>query len=298
MVVGVGIFMRKQRGLFALVKINLKIIGLAALCVILGAGALITAAATADGADIPVVMYHAVLKDEARHGQYVISPDEFESDLQYLRGHGYTTILVEDLIAYTQGKPLPEKPVLLTFDDGYYNNYLYAYPLAQKYQSKFVISPIGKYTDLYTDTPDENAYYSHCTWAQLKEMADSGLVEVQNHSYDLHQSDGGRLGVKKLASESDAQYKQLLTSDLQKAQDAIADKVGARPTAFVYPFGAFSKATPELVKGLGFPCTLSCEEKVCRVTRDPESLYGLGRFLRKSGISSQEFFEKKMKLGA
>lgn len=295
---GVGIFMRKQKGIFALVKINLKLTGLIALCLILGAGALITAAATAAGADIPVVMYHSVLKDEAMHGRYVISPAELESDLRYLRDHGYTTILIQDLIAYTQGSPLPEKPILLTFDDGYYNNYLYAFPLAQQYGSKFVISPIGKYSDLYTDTPDESAYYSHCTWPQLKEMASSGLVEVQNHSYDLHQSNGGRMGVKKLGSESDAQYKALLANDLQRAQAAITQGAGAQPTAFVYPFGAYSKGTPGIIRELGFQCTLCCEEKISRVTRDPGSLYGLGRFLRPSGISSQAFFEKTMKLGA
>lgn len=289
--------MKKQKGLFALVKINVKMLGLITLCLLLGAGALMAAAATTGGVEVPVVMYHAVLKDEARHGQYVISPAEFEGDLQYLRDHGYTTVLIEDLIAYTKGGELPEKPVLLTFDDGYYNNYLYAYPLAQKYKSKFVISPIGRYTDLYTDTPDENAYYSHCTWDELREMAGSGLVEVQNHSYDLHESSGGRLGVKQLPGESDSRYRQMLEGDLGKAQKEIEEQLGLRPTAFVYPFGAMSKATPGIVKGMGFQCTLSCEEKVCRVTRDPESLFGLGRFLRRSGVGSQEFFEKKMKLG-
>ena len=127
---GGGFFMRRQKGVFAIFKINLKMLGLLTLCLLLGAGALITAAATAQGVEVPIVMYHSVLKDESRHGQYVISPAELESDLKYLRDHGYTTILIEDLIAYTQGGPLPEKPVLLTFDDGYYNNYLYAFPLA------------------------------------------------------------------------------------------------------------------------------------------------------------------------
>ncbi len=72
---GVAFFMRKQKGIFALVKINLKMAGLFTLCLILGAGALITAAASAEGAEIPVVMYHSLLKDESMHGQYVISPD-------------------------------------------------------------------------------------------------------------------------------------------------------------------------------------------------------------------------------
>ena len=109
---------KKRKGFFALVKINLKMVGLGVLCLALGAGAFMAAAAS-EGVEVPVVMYHSMLKDEARHGQYVISPEEFENDLQYLQSHGYTTILIEDLIAYTKGGSLPEKPVLLTFDDGY-----------------------------------------------------------------------------------------------------------------------------------------------------------------------------------
>lgn len=246
-----------------------------------------------EGIELPVVMYHSMLKDEKYHGKYVISPAEFESDLAYLRDRGYTPVLMSELIAYTEGGELPEKPILLTFDDGYYNNYLYAFEIAKRYQSKFVISPIGRYADQYTDTPDENAYYSHATWSELREMADSGLVEVQNHSYDLHRDE---TGVKKRSGETGEQYRARLTADLVKAQDAIEEHVGARPTTFVYPFGAVSKATPDIVKELGFSATLTCEERVSRVTRDPQSLYGLGRFLRVSGVSSKEFFEKKMKL--
>lgn len=287
---------RQRRGFFALVHINLKLVGLGVLGLVLGAGAVMAAAATGEGVGIPVVMYHALLKDEARHGRYVISPAEFESDLKYLRDNGYTTILPQDLVAYTKGGQLPEKPVLLTFDDGYYNNYLYAYPLAKEYNSKFLLSPIGHYADLYTDTPDENAYYSHATWPQLREMVESGLVEVGNHSYDLHQSQGNRLGIRKRQGEPEEAYKQLVTEDLLQAQQAIKEGVGLRPITFVYPFGAVSKSTPDIVKGLGFQCTFSCEEHISKVTRDPASLYDLGRFLRKSGVSSQQFFEGAMGL--
>ena len=130
---------KREKRLFLLVRLNLRVLALAAVALALGAAAVVSVRAVEESVEIPVVMYHALLKDEAQHGRYVISPAEFENDLLYLKKHGYTTILVEDLIAYTQGASLPEKPVLLTFDDGYYNNYLYAFPLAQKYQCKFVI---------------------------------------------------------------------------------------------------------------------------------------------------------------
>ena len=131
----------------------------------------------------------------------MISPAELENDILYLKKHGYTAILMEDLINYTKGGELPEKPILLTFDDGYYNNYLYAFPLAKQYRVKFVISPIGRYADLYSGRDENNAYYSHATWEQLREMTGSGLVEVQNHSYDLHEQKGGALGVRQRQGE-------------------------------------------------------------------------------------------------
>lgn len=289
---------QRSRGLWRVFRLNLKILCGGCLTLLLCLGAMITAgAATAEEeVEIPVVMYHALLKDTSRLGKYVISPAEFESDLVYLEEHGYHTLLMEDLIAYTQGGKLPEKPILLTFDDGYYNNYLYAFQIAKEHNVKFVISPIAYWSDQYSGSSEENAYYSHATWKELREMADSGLVEVQNHSYDLHESGGRRLGVKRIPGESEAQYEALLREDLLKAQKLITEGVGKKPTTFVYPFGALSKETPAIIKKLGFSATLSCEEKISKVTRDPDSLYGLGRFLRVSGVSSQRFFEETMGL--
>lgn len=291
---------KRKDHIYALVKLDLRLLALGLLAVILGAAAVVTASARASGeaVAIPIVMYHSVLKDEAYHGKYVISPAEFENDLLYLKQHGYTTILMEDLINYTKGGSLPEKPILLTFDDGYYNNYLYAFKIAKKYQCKFVLSPIGYYADFYSETGETNAYYTHATWEQLKEMADSGLVEIQNHSYDMHKTKSGAQGAKQRPGESDAAYCARVSADLTRAQTAFQTNLGTSPTTFVYPFGAMSKTTPGLVKELGFSATLICRETISAVTRDPESLYGLGRFLRESGISSQEFFEKRMKLSA
>ena len=127
-------------------------------------------------------------------------------------------------------------------------------------------------------------------------MAESGLVEVQNHSYDMHEEKGGALGVKKRPGETDSAYRERLTADIDKAQEAFKSNLGAAPSTFTYPFGAVSESTPGIIRELGFSATLTCREVVSTVTRDPESLYGIGRFLRESGISSREFFEKRMKL--
>lgn len=256
----------------------------------------VRSASAAESISLPVVMYHSVLKDESRHGSYVISPAELESDLCWLEEHGYTTVLVEDLIAYTEGGELPEKPVLLTFDDGYYNNYLYAFEIAGRHGAKFVISPIGYYSDAYTETGETNAYYAHCHWENLKEMAESGLVEVQNHSYNLHKSTGGCMGVQQRAGEADSAYHRRLTDDLTRAQQRITEEVGVTPTALAYPFGAVSKGTGDIVRELGFACTLTCTERTSSITRDADSLYNLGRYLRASGESSAHFFEQRLGL--
>lgn len=251
---------------------------------------LVSARGTEKGVQLPVIMYHGVLEDESRLGQYVISKDELESDFRWLSENGYTPVLSADLLAYTErGVPLPEKPVMLTFDDGYLNNFLYAFPLAERYGMKFVLSPIGKYADVYSDAPDGSPYYAHCTWTQLRQMAESGLVELGNHSYDLHSTEG-TLGTKRQPGETAERYTQRLTADLTKAQTCIEENTGCAPVLFAYPFGAVSKGEPAIIRSMGYKVTLSCEERISTVTRDPESLFALGRFLRPSGESSAAFF--------
>ena len=112
----------------------------------------------------------------------------------------------------------------------------------------------------------------------------------------MHRQQGGAQGAKQRPGEPDKDYRERLTSDISKAQEAFRENLGKAPSTFTYPFGAMSKSTPGIIKELGFSASLICREKISAVTRDPESLYGLGRFLRESGISSKEFFEKRMKL--
>lgn len=245
-----------------------------------------------EAVEVPIIMYHGVLKDSKYWGKYVVSPDLFESDLRYLTENGYTTIVVQDLIDYVEtGAPLPEKPVMLTFDDGYYNNYLYAYPLLKQYNCRAVISVIGCYSEKFSQTEDFNPFYSHLSWDQIREMAESGLVEIQNHSYNLHKN-STHIGAKKIRGESNAAYAGRLSEDVGKLQTLLKEKTGIVPTAFTYPFGAISDASVEILRQAGFKATLSCEEKINRVTRDPDCLYRLNRFLRPSGKTSEDYFFK------
>ena len=101
-----------------------------------------------DSIALPIVMYHSLLKSKS--GNYIVHPATFENDLKYIQDKRYTTITMTDLINYVyKNSPLPEKPIIITFDDGFYNNFGYAVPLLHKYDMKAVISIVGKYTDTY-----------------------------------------------------------------------------------------------------------------------------------------------------
>ncbi len=109
-------------------------------CVQIGHAEATSAKVQTEEIELPIIMYHSMLKDGS--GKYIISPDTFEEDLQYLKDNGYTAIHMQDLLNYVnKGTALPEKPIMLTFDDGYYNNYLYAFPLAKNTKAKLLFRP-------------------------------------------------------------------------------------------------------------------------------------------------------------
>lgn len=271
------------------------------ICGILALFVTLSCALPAAGADfgsddmvVPIFMYHEVKPYKTRKD--VITPYEIESDLEFLKKNHYSTLTMKDLIAYANGqKELPEKPIILTFDDGYLNNYQYVYPLLKKYNMKIVLSIIGKNTDDFTSIPDDNLDYSHVTWGQIKEMQQSGLVEIQNHTYDLHKISWKRFGCKKNKGESLAHYEQTLTEDIGKLQQEITEKTGTTPDTFTYPYGTVSKESFPIIKKLGFKASLSCDYGVNVIPKDPEKLYGLKRICRVHGVTLQKALRKAMR---
>lgn len=255
--------------------------------------AALTAAAAPEGSiPLPVVMYHALTKDKKYQNKFFINPVIFENDLKYLKENNYTAIFMKDLIDYVdKGTPLPAKPVLITFDDGFYNNYLYAYPLLREYNMKAVFSVIGSFSDTASNTDDKNAYYSYLTWDEIKKLSASGYVEIQNHSYNMHSNKGARRGVQQKYGESMDQYRIAMEKDIGAMQDKLLQVTGQTPTTFTYPYGYWNKNSQEVLKGMGFRSTLICSEGLNYITRDPNCLYKLKRVCRCSGKSSAEFFK-------
>ena len=249
-------------------------------------------AVDSDSVQLPIIMYHSIMETKESDNRYIVSPKTFEQDLRYIKKHGYTPVFMKDVIAFAEGRgKLPKKPIVITFDDGYYNNYYYAYPLLRKYNMKAVISIVGKMADDFTNDPDHNLSYSYVTWDHILDMHLSGYWEIQNHSYNCHTYDI-RNGVAQVSGESDDHYREFLMGDICSLQDRIAYVTGVAPNTFTYPFGSFNKNTDAILKEIGFMATLSCTEGVNTVSKgDTEGLYRLKRFLRPPATPSSEFFE-------
>lgn len=256
-------------------------------------------ASAEDTVALPVAMYHHILTTKSRLNDYTISPEEFEQDLQYIQKCGYTTISAAELLAWAEdGAPLPEKPILLTFDDGYESVHEYAFPLLQKYNMKAVVAIIGKHTDTFSVSEDyKSINWSHLTWDQCREMQQSGLVEIENHTYNMHDNTSGkRYGIRIRKGESEESYREALYGDIGALNDEIENEIGIRPTVFAYPFGALCKESKPILKDLGFRIILTCEEKVNKLS--PPAGDGaaeplvLRRFNRAHHYSTAAYFAK------
>jgi biofilm PGA synthesis lipoprotein PgaB len=197
-------------------------------------------------------MYHHVVPDGTTCNDMTVTQSKLASDFQWLNDHGYETILPSQLIS---GEPLPQKPILVTFDDGYRSNYELAYPLFQKYDTRAVISIMVYMQDTSAST--------FITWDMCREMVDSGLVEIGSHTYLLHNLDsrngnftpGGINGIQRKPEESDADFKLRVLDDLQSSHDLIEQNLGQKPTLFAYPFGIREKDAEPLIDRL-FPVTV------------------------------------------
>ena len=173
-----------------------------------------------EGWNVPVLMYHAVGDEIWGYSDLFVSEAGMEEQLQYLQENGYEPIWFSDL-AHIEDY---EKPVILTFDDGYDDNYTVLYPLLEKYQTKATIFVIG------------NAMGSQHKMSQQlgDELAASGLVSIQSHTY-TH----GNLS---------AMDEPALRQEMELSNAALAAATGQIPYVLCYPEGKYSHLTMDVAK--------------------------------------------------
>lgn len=253
-----------------------------------------TAGKTDEPIFMPAIMYHSICNKEPQ--DYLCTPRQLEDDLDWLDKNGFHSVSAKELIDYTEGiGELPDKPVLITFDDGFYNNLSLALPLLEKYNMNAVVSCVGSFTDTTAAADPHIDDYSYLTWEDISELIGSGRVELGNHTYDMHSVCGERKGCAKLTYESDEAYSELLCSDIALMQSESVINTACEPVVFAYPFGSICRESIPVLRRLGFRMTLTCYESPNYITRAPECLYGIGRYNRSGLYSTEEFMEKIMR---
>ena len=199
---------------------------------------------------LPILMYHSVLPTGT--GPYVISPERFENDLKELKNRGYESVTVAEVKRFLKGKgALPEKPVLLTFDDGHYNNMYYALDLLKKHGFTAVLHVIGCFTEYSSTHEKDHPEYSHLTWEEIGSLARSGVFEIGSHSYKMH-SYKPRFGIKRKEGETEEDYAEALRADTLLLEKNLLGKSGVIPVSYAYPFGAYDETSESILRALGY----------------------------------------------
>jgi peptidoglycan/xylan/chitin deacetylase (PgdA/CDA1 family) len=242
---------------------------------------------------LPILMYHSILRDPRKADTYIATEDQFKKDLMYLKENGYETVVVKDLIDYVNELgPLPEKPVMITFDDGHYNTLYYALPILEELDMKAVLSIVGSYADAATQNPDPNPNYGYLSWDDVRSLSESGHFEIQNHSYAMH-SMTLRRGAMRKVGESAAVFCSTFNADVMKQQQLLLENCGIHATAFAYPFGFISPETQDCLTQLNFSASFSAYERVNLIQKgNPDCLFMLGRFNRSGKISTNTFMKR------
>ena len=245
-------------------------------------------AAAAESVSLPALMYHSVLKDPSRTGEYVITPQSFESDLRYLKEKGYTAVSPEEIIAFADGEAeLPEKPVLITFDDGHLNNITYALPLLEQYDMKAVVNITGAFTVQAEKENDPNPAYAYMTREDAADLSAGDVFSVGCHTYNMH-SMNGRKGAARNKGESEEEYIRIFSRDT----DRWLEIFGSGHCVYAYPYGAMSREGFDVLKERGFRLILTCRETgntVCSDGSMKNELVIIDRYNRSGLVQTDEF---------
>ncbi len=229
---------------------------------------------------IPVLMYHHVNPE----GNFInVTPGIFEKHISYLRNSGFTGLHTADFLSILSGKQHPpERPIVITFDDGWLDNWLYAFPVLKKYHMKAVIFAV---TSLVTDKArrernDEKTVlplpvHRECqemvdtgraaevmlSWDEAREMEASGLIDIQSHT-DTHQ----RWDKMKYDGKTRSN---VIGRELETSKKIIQEKLDKECTSLCWPWGIYNEEDITLARSAGYKLLFTTEKGTNTAEADP-----------------------------
>ncbi|MDR2650143.1 MAG: polysaccharide deacetylase family protein [Clostridiales bacterium] len=228
------------------------------------------------GIDLPIIAYHNLSANIKTSDNLNTTPEKFRSDLLELKTAGYTTVFFRDVIGYYEHKTnFPDKPVVITLDDGYVSNYTIAFPILKELNMKATIFILGVNAGRASDALTGECLIPHFTAEQALEMSDSGLVEIQMHTYNLHKPDLNMMSVRNFLTLET--YKAYLTRDIYAVSEYIRAAARTQPYAMAYPYGYYDNLTEQIMRESGVLVTVTSRAGINRIHRSEYGLYGMKR---------------------
>lgn len=216
---------------------------------------------------VPILMYHYIgnnpnPEDKVRDS-ISTSPDKFEEQMKYLKDNGFNTISLDTLYPALRGQiTLPSKSMILTFDDGYADFYLNAYPILLKY---------GLHATVFIPTNLMNQGY-YLSWIQIREMASSGLITFGSHGMNHYH----------LISVSS----QTAQTEITQSKKILQEILGVPINFMAYPFGAVNENIISLTKKAGYMGALGTW---ANMIQSEGTIFNMPRMRVGGGISLQTF---------
>lgn len=196
---------------------------------------------------IPILTYHNVFDGEVEKGDRItVSKKEFEKQIEYLHSNGYIPLFFSefyDILA--NKKPIDEKYVVLSFDDGYVSNYDLAYPILKKYNMKANMGLVTSFIDGFA------GQYKMLERWQIKELEESGVFRFANHS--LHHDKQAGIPADELRRQIDV-CDETLSNELNNFQNQ---------KMFVYPYGEYDRSTKKIYEQKGYLMQFTSDPGVC-----------------------------------
>lgn len=182
---------------------------------------------------VPVLMYHSI-DYNSKATKLSVSPESFARQMEFLHKNHYNVVSLGKVAAgIRRGEKMPPKAVVITFDDGFYNNYLYAYPVLKKYKFPATIFVI-------TDKIGEPGWLG---WKELKEMSDSGIISIGSHTKSHPWLPS--LGTEKMEDE------------VAGSKKILEERLGKKVDELCYPSGAFDRKVQDALRKTGYSCAVA-----------------------------------------